>query len=132
MKSGRYILYAVAVMGLAGCTPRNLYVAHDTVLGVNASVNQARQKGQLVIGYDRDFATIIPTTVKIPGTENETDAMSLVNCTDLEIDGIFLNKYVDVIATGDAAVDLIKSGNLDASQARCEIEKEPAKKGGAT
>jgi hypothetical protein len=91
---------------LPGCEARNLYVAHDTVLGINAKVNQGRQTGQLVVGYDRDFATVIPTSVPVR-TENgvdtgQRDAMSLVHCAEIRIDGINLGSYSDFTATGDA------------------------------
>ncbi|WP_306113976.1 MULTISPECIES: hypothetical protein [unclassified Roseovarius] len=115
------LIFASLVL-LPGCDTRNLYVAHDTVLGINAVVNQGRQKGQLVVGYDRDFATVIPKSVD-PTSTGEKDAMALVNCTELEIDGIYLNAYSDVMITGDAAVAHVKSGALTPSKFDCEIEE---------
>ena len=93
---------------LAACDAKHLYVAHDTVLGVNAKVNEGRQQGQLVIGYDRDFATVVPTSVD-NADNDQRDAMSLVHCTQLQIDGIHLNRYSDFTATGAAAQGLAGS-----------------------
>lgn len=94
--------------GLAGCgEATNLYVAHNTVVGVNANVSPDRQQGQLLVGYDRDFITIIPKSVDADGlAPGEQDVMSLLNCTELEVDGIFLSRYVDVMASGEAAKKL--------------------------
>lgn len=91
----------IMLLGLvAGCAPTSLYVAHDTVLGVNAKVDKGRQEGQLVIGYDRDFATVIPKTVP---TDTGRDAMSLVHCSNVRVEGIYLDEYSDFTATGTAA-----------------------------
>lgn len=95
--------WVLLALFLPACEPRNLYVAHDTVVGVNAKVSQDRQQGQLVIGYDRDFVTVIPKSVDDPSGQNKKDAMALLSCTELEVDGIFLSKYVDITASGEAA-----------------------------
>lgn len=113
-------LIAVVFTVLTGCAPDNLYVAHETVLGINASVNQGRQQGQLVVGYDRDFATVIPTTVPDPSQGGKRDAMALVNCTFIEIDGIWLNGYSDVMATGEAAKELARNDGLPADEFKCD------------
>lgn len=97
------LAWALSVLLLPACEPRNLYVAHDTVVGVNAKVSQDRQQGQLVVGYDRDFVTVIPKSVDDPSGINKKDAMALLSCTELEVDGIFLSKYTDITASGDAA-----------------------------
>ncbi|MGZ2256319.1 hypothetical protein [Roseobacter sp. A03A-229] len=94
---------ALAALFLCNCTPQNLYVAHESVVGLNAKVNQARQQGQLLFGYDRDFVTIIPTNVPVEDNEQETEAMALVHCTRLVADGIYLAEYRDFTATGKAA-----------------------------
>lgn len=117
----------ITLTAFAGCTPRNMYVAHDSILGVNASVSQGRQRGQLVVGYDRDFVTIIPKTVK--GNDGSLDAMSLVVCTELEVEGIFLNEYSDVIATGDAAASFVNSGALQDASSNCKKQATPANGG---
>ncbi|MEP5730835.1 MAG: hypothetical protein ABJL67_15865 [Sulfitobacter sp.] len=92
-----------AALLLCNCAPKHLYVAHETVFGLNAKVNQGRQQGQLLLGYDRDFVTVIPTNVAVPGKPSETDAMALVHCTRVEVEGIHLSGYSDFTATGDAA-----------------------------
>ncbi|HBT02529.1 MAG TPA: hypothetical protein DEB47_22380 [Citreicella sp.] len=85
----------------AGCGSPNLYVAHDTVVGLNAKVSADRQQGQLLLGYDRDFATVVPTGVE--GTDGSRDAMALLSCSELEVEGIHLTQYTDVTASGEAA-----------------------------
>ena len=102
------------------CEANNLYVAHDTVLGVNAQVNPSRQQGRLVIGYDRDFATIIPQAVAIkdPSRAGEEDVMALLGCTELEVDGLFLTKYSDSLASGGAAIEFAKKVGTNAGQGR--------------
>ncbi|MCB1342876.1 MAG: hypothetical protein KDK24_17770 [Pseudooceanicola sp.] len=107
-------LLLIPMTVLPACDARNLYIAHQTVLGINASVDQGRQQGQLVIGYDRDFATVIPKTVDA-GPNGEKNVMALFNCTALEIDGIHLNRYSDVTVTGDVAV-----GKADPKSFACD------------
>jgi hypothetical protein len=87
-------------ISLAACEANNLYVAHETVVGLNAQVSQDRQQGRLVLGYDRDFITLVPKSV---GDDANKDVMALLSCTELEVSGIFLTRYVDVVASGEAA-----------------------------
>ena len=106
-KSFRHIGLLVPIAAsLCACGANNLYVAHDTVLGVNAQVNPSRQQGRLAIGYDRDFATIIPQAVVVddPLREGEEDVMALLGCTEVEVDGLFLTSYTDSLASGYAAI----------------------------
>ncbi len=95
----------LAVVALSGCDAQKLFVAHDTVVGINANISPNRQRGRLVIGYDRDFATVIPKSVPVPGGH---DAMASLGCTNLEVDGPVLRKYRDLIVSGEAAIALAK------------------------
>ncbi len=63
----------------AGCEPTNLYVAHTTVVGVNAAMNADQGSGHLIIGYDRHFGAIIPKSV---ATTEGKEAMSVLSCSD--------------------------------------------------
>lgn len=115
------ITWGLAVLILTGCTGSNLakpnlYVAHDTVIGVNAAVNTQRSSGRLVIGYDRDFVTIIPKSVTppenlIPEIEGGKEAMSAVSCSKLKVTDIWLNEFVEELATGKAAQLYAESAN---------------------
>ncbi|NBC13332.1 MAG: hypothetical protein GVY09_08300 [Gammaproteobacteria bacterium] len=97
----------VLLIGLAACGgQRGLYVAHDTAVGVHGAVNTEKQSGHLMIGYDRDFATIIPRSVPVDEGSEDRDVMSLFGCNAVETEGIFLVRYTENIATGDAAADL--------------------------
>lgn len=88
---------------LSGCEPTNLYVAHHTVIGVNAAMNTERTSGRLVIGYDRKFVTVIPKSVPIDGVANkQRDAMAALSCSEVEVKGIFLSKFIEYLATGEA------------------------------
>lgn len=87
---------------LAACEPTNLYVAHDTVVGVNAAVNTERTKGRLVIGYDRNFVTLVPKSV--PDINGGHEAMAALSCSELKVDGIFLSKFIEYLTTGQAAL----------------------------
>lgn len=100
----RFFIACAVITMFAGCEANNLYVAHNTVIGVNASVSPDRQQGQLLIGYDRDFVTVIPKSVDKTVKTGKKDVMALLNCTQVEVDGIFLSKYTDSIASGEAAI----------------------------
>ncbi len=107
----------LALLALPACEPNNLYVAHDTVVGLNARVNEGRQQGQLVFGFDRDFATVIPKSVELDN--GDADVMALLNCTHLEVDGIYLDRYSDLTATGDAAINLSGTNASEAWVQQC-------------
>lgn len=115
---------------IAGCEPRNLYVAHDSVVGLNAQVSPDRQQGQLIVGYDRDFVVVIPKSVEKGGGTNKRDAMSLLNCTHLEVDGLFLTEYADSVASGEAAVKLAGRLTKDDSFFDCALFEAADKNGG--
>jgi hypothetical protein len=88
------------VTWLGGCEPTNLYVAHTTVLGVNGAMNADQSSGHLIVGYDRKFAAIVPKSVE---TEDGKEAMSVLSCSDVKVDGIFLAGFTEYLATGRAA-----------------------------
>jgi hypothetical protein len=94
---------AIAVLLAAiigGCEPTNLYVAHTTVLGVNGAMNADQSSGHLIVGYDRKFAAVVPKSVD---TEDGKEAMSVLSCSDVKVDGIFLAAFTEYLATGRAA-----------------------------
>ncbi|WP_139792877.1 hypothetical protein [Pseudophaeobacter leonis] len=105
----------IPILALLGCD-QNLYVAHDTVLGINARLNKDRAAGKLVIGYDREFITIVPKgsrTEPVTGEEDQTstsnasrDVMSSLGCNYLEAEGPTLKRYSDMVITGEAAIKL--------------------------
>lgn len=85
----------------AGCAAENLFVAHRTVIGVNAAVNTDQTNGRLIVGYKRSFVTIAPKSVT--AEDGTKEAMSVLSCSELEVDGIRLSKFVEQLATGKAA-----------------------------
>lgn len=102
-----------AIVLVSGCG-ENLYVAHDTVVGLNAAVSADRAQGQFVFGFDRDYTAVVP--VKEKGSKDSAgkvttsrEAMAVFGCSRVETKGIFLTRYSDVIATGSAAVDLAET-----------------------
>jgi hypothetical protein len=57
-----------------------------------------------MVGYRRDFATLVPKSVPTENAAGQRDAMASMVCSELVVDGIWLNKYVEYVATGDAAI----------------------------
>ncbi len=99
------VAYAAGVFGpllLTACEPTQLYVAHRTVIGVNAGMNSDMTRGRLIVGYDRNFATIVPKSVDAPDGAGK-EAMSVLSCSELQVKGIHLEKFVESLATGKAA-----------------------------
>ena len=101
---GRILRIAIPLSFLAvtACGQKNLYVAHHTVVGVNAAVNMERTSGHLVIGYDRNYVTIAPRSVPID--DGGKDAMAALSCSELEVDGLYVTKFVEYLATGKAGI----------------------------
>jgi hypothetical protein len=96
----RLVLAAGVALILSACEPVNLYVAHSTVVGLNAAGSADRGSGHLIIGYDRHFGAIVPKSVPV---EEGEEAMSVLSCSDLKVDGIFLAGFTEYLATGRAA-----------------------------
>jgi hypothetical protein len=112
MLMARAGLIWLAGLAVTGCQPGQLYVASDTVLGLNANVNTARDSGRFQFGYDRYFATVIPRSADVANGINDTgltggeqgrEVMAIIGCSDVEVSGIFLSKFVESLATGRAA-----------------------------
>ena len=99
---------------LAACDATNLYLGHRTVVGVNAAVNQDQTTGHVIIGYDRKFGAIVPVSApplangRIAPNPDAREAMSVLSCSELEIDGIFLTGFKEYLATGAAATNFAK------------------------
>ncbi len=119
--------FYISVFALSGCEARNLYVAHDTVVGLNAQLSEDRKKGRLVFGYDRDFVTIIPKSVdkdkKSPDDPHREEVMASLGCSHIVVDGIYLTEYRDMVVTGDAAKALAKK--LDGRDKLFECDPRP-------
>lgn len=110
----RILLAPIIAFAAGACEPTQLYIAHNTVVGLDASVNTERTAGRLMFGYDRQFVALAPKAVKPAphkwdeqeGISDEAqEAMSAIACTEVEVDGIFLTKYSERLATGSAARD---------------------------
>jgi hypothetical protein len=126
---------ALLVLMLAGCTNwgEQLYLAHDTKIGLDASINTATTSGSVVLGYDRRFITFVPRSVEIEeqetelvgsnGESGETDRnteeiggnaedtrtkareiMSVMACSNLSVSLFTIDYYDESLATGRAAV----------------------------
>lgn len=111
-------LLALWCATLPGCQSGQLYVASNTVVGLHAGVNTARTAGTLQIGYDRYFTTVVPRSVVPPNGESGTglpagttarEAMAVMSCSELEVDGIFVSRFVENLATGRAALNYAKA-----------------------
>ena len=115
------------LLGLGAC--QNLYIASDTSVGLQASVNSARTAGKLAIGWERDFVVLIPRSVDVakqrgdtPDTSDAIDgdgdgdgfkrhkeAMSVASCTNFDTDGIYITRFEQKLATGEAARKLMET-----------------------
>jgi len=61
---------------LAACSADNLYIAHRTNLGLNATYNQAQPSGKFVFGYKEQFLTVIPRSVpRSSGSQSLPDGL---------------------------------------------------------
>ena len=106
---GTGLILAVLAL-LPGCEANQLYLAHRTVVGINAGVNPEQTDGTLLIGYDRAFATIIPRSVPSdPAKGSSNDAMSALVCSELAVEGITVRRYTESVATGQAAINFAKA-----------------------
>jgi hypothetical protein len=111
----RFAIAAGMALTLGACEPVNLYVAHSTVVGLNAAGSLDRSSGHLIVGYDRHFGAIVPKSV--PVAEGK-EAMSVLSCSDLKVDGIFLAGFTEYLATGRAATGFAKAVAADADPAQ--------------
>lgn len=140
------LLAAASLLLLSACEQNNVYVASNTLIGLNAGVNPAQSTGKIFFGYERDFVAIIPKavdnpppadTVAAPAGSTTSDAeasgdgqspstaaptapvvqgvswkseqgegkelMSVLGCTDVQAKGIFIRRFTEYLATGQAA-----------------------------
>jgi hypothetical protein len=102
---------ALMVLVLGGCANwgKQLYVAHDTKLGIDASINTATSSGSIDLGYDRRFVTWVPRSVEIVeggegGGGEAREVMSVIACSNLSVGIITIDYYDESLATGRAAV----------------------------
>jgi hypothetical protein len=104
---------AVALMlGLSACEPTNLYVGSNTIVGLNGSMNTQQTAGHLILGYDRRFAAIVPKSVPT-GEGDGKEAMAVLSCSELKVEGIFLTGFTEYLATGQAALDFSRNVAAD-------------------
>jgi hypothetical protein len=85
-------------------TEQQLYVAHDTKLGIDASYNAAMTAGSIDLGYDRRFVTWVPRSVEIHSSDTDAkDVMSVIACSKLQVGALSILYYDESMATGRAA-----------------------------
>ena len=103
LKLGRMALLAACPAMLSACEANQLYLGYRANVGINASVDEKLTQGHLIVGYNRDFIAVVPKSVPMAGGSDKRDAMAALVCSDLVVDGVFLKKYSESIATGEAA-----------------------------
>jgi len=105
------ILIALTVLALGGCNwGEQLYIAHDTKLGIDASINTATTSGSIDLGYDRRFLTFVPRSVVIEdGDGTAKEVMSVMACSNLSVGIISIDYYDESLATGRAAVEFARA-----------------------
>lgn len=101
------MLALLALPGLAACAPTQVYVVHRTVVGLDAATNLQQTNGHIILGYDRNFATIVPKSV--PAENGGKETMAVLSCSELEVSGIYLTGFTEHLATGQAARDFAKN-----------------------
>jgi hypothetical protein len=111
----RLVTAAGVALILGACEPVNLYIAHSTVVGLNAAGSVDRSSGHLIVGYDRHFGAIVPKSVPV---EEGEEAMSVLSCSDMKVDGIFLAGFTEYLATGRAATGFAKAVAADTDPAQ--------------
>ena len=102
----RILMMGLLLLVLAACqnVGEQLYVAHDTKLGIDASYNTAMTSGSIDLGYDRRFITWVPRSVEIEGgDENAREAMSALACSRLQVGALSVLYYDESMATGRSA-----------------------------
>jgi hypothetical protein len=101
------MVVGLLVLALGGCANwgKQLYVAHDTKLGIDASINTATSSGSIDLGYDRRFLTYVPRSVDAEGGDADArEVMSVIACSNLRVGIISIDYYDESLATGRAAV----------------------------
>ncbi len=128
LKARRCIALGVCGIILVGCQTGQLYVGSNTVVGVHAAVNTAQSSGSVQIGYDRQFVTVVPRSVTMPADQESSglpagttgrEAMAVSGCSNVEVDGIFLSRFTENLATGRASLNYakaLKSSNAATAQ----------------
>jgi hypothetical protein len=119
----KYLFVAAMPLAVAACESRTLVMGARTIIGINAQVSADQTSGSVVVGYDRDFAAIVPRSVDLspppsgdPPSANGRDAMAALVCSELKVEGISIRRYSEAIATGEAASTFAsKLGNNDAN-----------------
>jgi hypothetical protein len=106
-------------------------MAHDTKLGLNASLNSAMTSGSVSLGYDRRFVTWVPRSVaESASTPQAKDVMAVIACSKLKVGFLRLDLYDESMATGRAAVDFAQALATDAALAKkyfaCFVAEEEA------
>lgn len=122
MHPGWILLGLICSTGLAACgEPTQLYIAHNTVVGLDAAVDTNRQSGRLLFGYDRQFVALAPKSVPHKGDPQDSgavcnapeancrEAMAALSCNEVVVEGIFLTRFRDRLATGTAATNAAKA-----------------------
>lgn len=90
-------------LSMSGCAQTSgLFIAHDTVLGVNAAVNIQKPSGHVIIGYDRNFGTYVPKSVPAEDGSGK-EAMSVLSCSELKVSDLWLTGFTEYLSTGEAA-----------------------------
>lgn len=143
------LVSACVVTLLTGCEANQLYIGSQTVVGINAAVNRDLTSGWLVVGYDRSFATVIPRSAPMQAGDDQTsvqrqdastagqkrDAMTVLGCSNLAVNGVTIKRFTESIATGQAAATFAKKLGADTGDVKdffdCFKEKNAKDSGAA-
>ena len=96
------LLFAATGAALAGCG--NLAYVHNAVVGIDVTA-ATDGTARIAVGYDNDTFAIVPRFKK--DGDAQAEAMNLVSVSNVDIDALDEIVFNHVIATGDAAVNVV-------------------------
>lgn len=99
----------LVLMLMGGCEASHLIYVSDAALGVDLSLT-GEGRSRFVVGYDRFTGAIVP---RKPDTESGPgDAMTLTSVSRVEVGGMDDIEFHHMIATGNAAKEAAKDGEI--------------------
>ena len=97
-------LLALLILTLAAGCGENLAYVHNAVVGVDVTA-ATDGTARIAVGYDNDTFAIVPRFKR--AGDAQAEAMNLVSVSNVDIDALDEIVFNHVIATGDAAVNVV-------------------------
>ena len=98
------ILVLLPALICSCANPSHLVFVQSTVLGVDVAVSPETKNAKVVVGYDRQTDTIIPTSkIETAANQRENEALSVIGATKIDLVWFGHQKISENFATGIAA-----------------------------